>query len=139
VASGNHHRLLYHFADVRSAETAIADGTIAPSAVSMRGVRTRRDVVWLTEAPEIGSTGLPAAAAGPDRHAEGEQLVRFTVAVGDAQHWRHWAARHKVRRRTRRDLEARGEGLSDLWWVVGRPIDSDEWLVVDQVGPQPVP
>ena len=130
--------MLYHFADARSAESAIADGSIAPSAVSLRGMRSSRDVVWLTEAPEIGPAGLPVAAAGPARHADGEQLVRFTVAVSDAQHWRHWAARHKVRRRTRRELELRGEGLSDLWWVVSRPISSDEWLVVDEVGPQPV-
>lgn len=136
--AGNHRRLLYHFADLDSAETAIADGAITPSAVSSRGMRSSRDVVWLTEAPEIGPTGLPVAAAGPAQRADGEQLVRFTVAVADAQHWRHWAARHKVRRRTRRELEERGDGLSDLWWVVARPISSDEWLVVDEVGPQPV-
>lgn len=138
MAAGNHRRLLYHFADAGTAETAIADGEIKPSAVSLRGMRSSRAVVWLTEAPEVGPTGLPAAAAGPSRQGEGETLVRFTVAVGDAQHWRHWATRHKVRRRTRRELDEQGDGMSDLWWVVARPISSDEWLVVDEPGPQPV-
>jgi hypothetical protein len=139
VASGNHRRLLYHFADVVSAEQAVAQGTILPSAVPLRGLRSRREVVWLTEAPDVGPGLLPVAAAGPLDRTSGEQLVRFTVAVDDAQHWRHWAARHKVRRRSRRDLEARGDGLSDLWWVVARPIPSDEWLLVGEVGSVTVP
>jgi hypothetical protein len=130
VGAGNQRRLLYHFADADSAEVAIAVGEIMPRALLLGGMRGKREVVWLTEAPEVGAGALPIGAAGPVDNPDTDGLVRFTVAVDDAQHWRHWAARHKVRGRARRALEDRGEGLSDLWWVVSRPVPSAEWLVV---------
>jgi hypothetical protein len=133
VAAGNHHRLLYHYADMSGVEVTLASGSIEPIALPLRGRRQSRAVVWLSEAPDIDTRALPVTAAGPAEHSADEPLARFTVAVHDAQHWRHWAARHKVRRRHRRELDVRGDGFSDMWWVVSRPIPSSEWLLVDEV------
>jgi hypothetical protein len=131
VSAGNQHRILYHYVDMDRVDAVLQSGLLSPVALPGRGRRLRRlpGVVWLTEVPD--AKAMPVTALSPTVTSEEASLARFTVSVADAQHWRHWAARHKPPRATRADLER--DGWSDLWWVVTRPIPFPEWLLVRKV------
>jgi hypothetical protein len=136
----NHLRLLYHFTSRTALEAILRADAIAvtsgPEGRRWSGQHTASSlqVVWLTDDwdPGIGRDhGL--AVPGPYDPRTDKRAVRITVAVSDAQHWPEWAHRRKVGRKTLREIDDSGGGLSERWWIVTRPVSSKEWVRIEDL------
>lgn len=136
MTEDNRLRLLYHYTSRLNVANIFAESRLRTSRLphSRLGIGRSVAVVWLTDAAEPGrghDHGL--SAAEPPGAAGDRRAVRFTVSVDDAQYWPEWALRRGIGRRTRRELDEAGGGLSARWWVVPRAIDAGQWVRVDDL------
>jgi hypothetical protein len=130
MTEGSRQRLLFHYTSLANLLEILDAGELRPSRLR-RWFRRDLAVVWLTDADQPGRGTDHGLGPMTDDPALDKRAVRFTVAIADAQHWKPWAARRGVSRRVRQRLDDAGGGLSARWYVVPRPILTDEWVRID--------
>jgi hypothetical protein len=136
MSGPNHLRLLYHYTSVANLQAILDSGELIVSGgpVGRRFAASPLRVVWLTDDADPGhgdDHGLGAGASGDP--TLDKRVVRFTVSVSVAQHWPEWAHRRHIHRKTLRELDGAGGGLSERWWVVPSAIPARDWVRVENL------
>ena len=121
-------KVLYHYTSPVHVPMILDSGFIdvTESNVSFAIENAAPQVVWLT--PEILIRPPRYLASIVDKTA-----YRFVVAVADAQRSDKWLRRNGASSEQIGLLESSGGGTkATTWYVVARPIPSEEWLALEK-------
>jgi len=139
--------ILYHYTTVLHLPSIGADGHLKVTesniggppgkSIEPSGEHVGPDVVWLTDRDGLTTNrdtlraGCALSSGSFSILSVDKTVVRFTVEVPDedVMRWEDFAKEHGISRRWQRILE-KWPRRPNWWFVVQRPIGSEEWVEV---------